>query len=181
MVLMKRIGAACAVVASVVVPAACSGLPPGPAQHGSVSCSGGTLHLSVSPGVRFTHGRNTLTLTGREPEAPCEDDTGAGVTSASIESLSLSWEQLSCSGSSEMGSGPATVRWSDGSTSTAAVVASLNTAVTGQLSVFVIGGRCNGYQGTTEFGASPSAGDCASAVTAETVTIGSLVLRPAGA
>ena len=177
---MKRSAAAAVLVMSILAAVGCTGLPASPAATGSVSCAGGQLQTAASPGITFRAGPTSLTTTEPSADVPCDDATGTGVTSARIESLSIDFGALSCTGSTGMGSGEAVVRWSDGSTSDALVGVFLDTALTGSFVVILTGGRFTGFSASVDFFAAPSAGDCASGITAETITIASLVLRPGG-
>ncbi len=177
---MKCFTAAAVLAVSVLAVSGCSGVPASPAATGSVSCAGGPLQTVASPAITFRAGPTTLSTSGPSADAPCDDATGSGITSARIESLSVDFGALSCAGSTQMGNGEAVIRWSDGSTSDAIVAVFLDTALTGHFVVFLTGGRFTGFNASVDFFASPSAGDCASGITAETITIASLVLRHAG-
>ena len=177
---MKRLAAAAVLVMSVLAASGCSGMPASPAATGSVSCAGGSMQTSASPAITVAARPTTLSMTGPSADVACDDATGSGVTGARIESLSVEFDALSCAGSTEMGHGEAVIRWSDGTTSDAAVVVVLDTALTGHFAVFLIGGRFFGLNASVDFIASPSAGDCASGITAETITIAPFALRPTG-
>lgn len=166
-------------VAALVAISATACTPP-PAA-GSIRCAGGSGYLDVSPAVNPEPQPITYTLDGSSSAADCVDRTGTGITSARIDSLAVTFGELSCFvvvGTT--GTGPAVIRWSDGTTSNATTTATLDAAYSGTLELALTSGHFAGSTGTAPFLATPEQGDCFNGgITRESITVGSFALiRP---
>jgi len=174
----KRLAVAVVGLASIGMLTGC----PAPASPhgvgaGGISCDGGTAQASALPGITTAPAIVTLSLVGPSTTARCVDRSGRGITSAQITGMSIAFPALSCfGGAGTSGAGSGTIGWSDGSTSDVDVAVAMDGVLTGTLSFSVTAGPLAGTHGSTDFVASPSAGDCTSGITAETVTISSLTL-----
>ncbi|NLA35870.1 MAG: hypothetical protein GX868_09300 [Actinobacteria bacterium] len=168
---------------SAVALVGCAPDPAAPASvpEGAVGCGGGSAILQASQGVTFDPAPVTYTLRNESSTSWCVDSTGTGVTSATIESLNLSFASLFCGDvSSRSGSGTLTIRWSDGSKTTAQATATLDSMFGARLTVVGNSGHFSGFAGTADLTLSPIEGSCyATGVTANAVTLGPIVLSPA--
>lgn len=172
-----RVLAAVSALAAVVLMGCTPQTPP---EAGTVTCRSASGQMSITPGVVLDARSNRFTLTGPSPTTSCVDRTGAGVTSARVDDLSILFPSLGCvvpEGTS--GDGTATVRWSDGSTSSLELVATLDSAYGGDITSTITSGRFAGGTASARFLATPTEGSCLEdGITAESVEIGNIIVRP---
>ena len=156
--------------------------PPTPAAApGTISCGGGSGTLDVSPAVDQVAKPVTYSLVGPSSTAGCNDGTGTGITSARFDSLAVTFPSLSCFVAvGTDGSGPAVVRWSDGTTSNATATATLQAAYGGTLDIELTSGHFAGTTGSATFVALPEQGSCfGEGISRESITVGNFTLNRA--
>ena len=172
--------AALAVGAVTLVGCAPDPAAPASVPEGAVGCGGGSATLQASQGVTFNPATVTYTLRNESSTSWCVDSTGTGVTSATIESLDLTFASLFCGDvSTTSGSGTLTIRWSDGTRTTAQATATLDSMFGARLTMIGTTGHFSGFTGTAELTMSPIEGSCyETGVSANAVTLGPIVLSP---
>lgn len=174
----RRIRAAVAAgLLATVALAGCTASPP--AANNTITCQGGSGSMAVSPGVVEQDGPNTYSLTSPSTVASCVDRTGTGITSARFTRFSILFPSIGCYVPlGTQGTGTGSVRWSDGTTSTADVVATLDSAYGGEVSITVRSGHFAGMTGSATFLAAPTTGSCfEDGITAESIEFGPMTLR----
>lgn len=168
--LMSVLGAALLLTAAV----ACAPAPPEGVQ---LTCSGLQATAAVSPGVSSTPKAQTFTLASTSKVVGCADTLGLGITGGKLLGTSLSFPSLDCTGTGATGVGSGTIKWSDLSTSAFTASITLTSPLGAQLRLQIASGRFAGTSGTIDISATPTAGDCATQITAESFSGGPLTLR----
>ena len=165
-----------ATAAALVVAAfALSGCAPStPAASGAVRCDGGTLNVSVSPALGNEVRETSAALSNTPNPVGCDDRTGAGITSAQVSALTLDFPGVSYYQFLDaVGAGPATIKWSDGTSSSATVTASFSSNAPWSFDVKVDSGALAGYSASAPFWLSSIAGN-SDGITAFAASFGDL-------
>jgi hypothetical protein len=167
-------------VAAALLAASTFGCTPPPVS-GTITCDGGAGMLNVSPAVSPVEQPVTYSLRGPSTTASCTDGTGTGITSARLDSLAVTFRSLSCFVTvGTRGSGPAVMRWSDGTTSDVRVTATLDSAFGGTIDLALTSGHFAGRHGSTQFNATPAEGSCFDGgITRESISIGATTFTQA--
>jgi hypothetical protein len=157
---------------------ACAPTPP-PDSVG-IRCEPHTNQVAATPSITFDTKPVELRSTSRSTPAACDDSTGQGITSVRFKDLSLTFPATSCLPEpGTAGSGTVTAMWSDGSTSRISIDAAHTDTFSGTLKFTVLDGAFEQFEGTGEFLASPTAGNCSEGgVTRADVTTTRLSLMP---
>lgn len=164
-------------IAAGLIAATMTACAPTPAP-GTITCGGGSGTLDVSPAVTPEPQPITYSLSGPSSTANCTDATGTGITDARLDSLAVTFPLLSCFvvvGTE--GSGPAVIRWSDGTSSAVTATATLEAAYGGTIELAITNGHFAGTTGTAPFLATPEEGSCfEGGITRESIKVGEFTL-----
>ena len=170
--------AAAGMLCASIIPACAP--PASPSSVGGIRCEGGSGNLSISPALGLVSASSTHTLTAPSTTVSCVDHSGTGITAASLDRLEIEFDSLSCYISpGTVGDGSATIRWSDGTTSDATVIALLDGGPTGTFSLSITSGHFTGMVGFAKFGMVPTQGDCGSGISSELAFIDAIDWAPA--
>lgn len=176
---MKRTTVGVVVMTLAILLAGCAADPPGDTGQGVLRCGPAAIQVNPSPAISLNPAPTTLSLGDLSEASGCQDTTGHGVTSVRMESLDVSFPSLSCySGPGLVGSGTASLRYSDGSISTATLTAMFDSPLTGMFVLYINDGPFAGFHGLADFFSSPAAGDCTAGVTSQNVWITGITMAP---